>query len=89
MLVYSSSSSYHIELWSRIRRRATECCQTLVSRLQPGGEPEVPQENVILPGEEDVLCLDVPVDEATIVHIVHGAADLLEYHSSPVLRELS
>ena len=61
----------------------------LVSLLQPGGEPEVTQENVISPGEEDVLCLDVPVDQTAGVHIVDGAADLLEYHSSSGLRKLS
>ena len=61
----------------------------LVCLLQPGGEPEVPEENVISGGEENVLCLDVPVDQTAAVHVVDSAADLLEYHSSPVLRELS
>ena len=83
------SSSYHIELWSCIWRGATEGGEVLVCLLQPGGEAEVPQEDVISPGEENVLRLDVPVDQTAAVHIVDSAADLLEYHSSPVFRELS
>ena len=59
----------------------------LLHRADPGGEPEVPEEDLLPAGEEHVLRLDVPVDHAAGVEVADGAADLTEYSPSSVLRE--
>ena len=81
---------YHEQLWGCIGRGATEGCEVLVRLLHPRGEPEVPEQDVILQvpgGEEDVLGLDVPVDHPPAVEVTHGGQDLEEYSPSSVLRE--
>ena len=62
--------SHHKKFRSCVGRRSTESCEMLLHCLQSLGETKVSEKNMILVGEEDVLCLDVPVDHALLVHVV-------------------
>ena len=53
--------TYHEQLWSGVGRAAAEGCEVLLHGLQPLGEPEVAEQDLIPRAEEHVLGFDVPV----------------------------
>ena len=61
----------------------------LLHRVQSLGKAKVSQENMVGVGEEHILRLDVAMDHAVLVHVIHSAANLDKYLTSLVFSKPS